>query len=175
MESKLLEAMSMSDLEELKAKYPALSDTIDTAINANKAKADAEAIVTRFTAGIAKLVDKLPAPPDTVYNVRLVWHKDETSGEYSWIAEPNHVCYPHGSKAKSSNGNGGGTLKRAISVYKREGMALNLIGHFKTGHACCVNLKLDDDGNSATRVLRDNGYLVEAYTGDGTNFTINPE
>ena len=59
--------------------------------------------------------------------------------------------------------------KRAITVYKRNGTQLELIGHFASGQACCDHLKIPTGSDDAKRVLVREGYIHEPY--EGTDYT----
>jgi hypothetical protein len=88
-----------------------------------------------------------------------------------WIVTPNHAC-------QLSRGGGSGTSheakaianKRAITVFKREGLALVEVGNFRTGQEACDHLKIATNGDSGNRKLKEEGYILEGW--NGKPFTI---
>jgi len=73
-------------------------------------------------------------------------------------------------KTKPGTSGKGETSKRAQSIYKFNGDKNEFIGNFRSGSEGCDYLKLEHAGNSANRVLRDNGYILQPY--EGSEFTI---
>lgn len=59
--------------------------------------------------------------------------------------------------------------KRAITVNKRNGNILAFVGNFPSASKAAEYLKLTLVGDSATRVLTREGYIIDAYT--GTDYT----
>lgn len=57
------------------------------------------------------------------------------------------------------------TSKRAISVHKREGSTLQFVGNFQSASKACEYMKIIIGGDSATRVLARDGYILDPYTG----------
>jgi len=84
-----------------------------------------------------------------------------------WVITPNHVCYltRNGSKATPNGVEVASHGKRTIHVWKREGEGkeaiLKDLGEFASGKNACDKAGLLVGGNSAIRVLRDSGYIVE--------------
>ena len=186
----LIKAMSDKDLAELKGKYesnPSVVTLIDGILETRgKEKAQAKA-KAKFTDGVGKLFATLPHPED-IANVYASWREvDIESGEaeevevvaddgtkttetriptikvFQWVVEVNKGfrSVSGDSSPKSS--------KRAITVYKREGLNLAEKGHFASASKACEALGLTIGGDSATRVLARDGYITEAY--EGTDFT----
>ena len=148
-----------------------------------KAKAD-------FEKTIGKLINKLPHPED-VHNVYLRWSEvDEaipdselvevevTNAEgiksmemrqpmvkvMQWVVELNKgFTVGKGASATPT------TTKRAVTVNKRNGQTLEFVGNFPSASKACEYLKLIIGGDSATRVLARDGYILDPYT--GTDFT----
>jgi len=81
---------------------------------------------------------------------------------YQWVVELNKGF----SVGKASQVT---TSKRAITLNKRNGQALEFIGNFLSASKACESLKIPIGGDSATRVLNREGYILDAYT--GTDFT----
>jgi len=84
-----------------------------------------------------------------------------TKKEYAWVVEVNHAV-------KASSGSGTATptaSKRAKTVYKRNGTSLEPKGNFTNATKACEHLGLVIGGDSATRVLARDGYIVEDYYG----------
>lgn len=79
---------------------------------------------------------------------------------WQWVVEVNK-----GFKVASGASGEAKTSKRAITVFKREGLALNDKGHFASASKACEALGLTIGGDSATRVLTREGYITEAYEG----------
>jgi hypothetical protein len=81
-----------------------------------------------------------------------------------------------GKSTTSTDGKAEVTRKLAISVFKRDGNQLANIGNFTTATKACEYInshklyasELVYAGTSATRVLRDAGFIVEKY--DGNSF-----
>ena len=61
------------------------------------------------------------------------------------------------------------TSKRAISVHKRDGLTLQFVGNYQSASKACEHLNIAIGGDSATRVLAREGYILDPYT--GTDFT----
>ena len=151
-----------------------------------RAKTEFEATLAReqaiadFEAKILGLAD-LPKPPDTIHNIYLAWRevmlpvaipegtseariaelKANPSKVWKWVVEVNHADKAIKASGETAINSG----KRAITVYKRSGSQLESLGNFHSGSKACDYLNLDYAGNSAIRVLRDNSYIIEAYTG----------
>lgn len=83
---------------------------------------------------------------------------------HQWVVEVNK-----GFRVASGGGSTPTTSKRAITVFKREGLALNEKGHFASASKACEALGLTIGGDSATRVLAREGYITEAFEGDLTS------
>ena len=83
-----------------------------------------------------------------------------------WVVELNK-----GFQVGRSTGSTASTAtKRAITLKKIEGDSLVPSGNFRTGSEACGHLKILLGGDSATRVLQREGYLVQPY--DGMDFTV---
>jgi len=85
-----------------------------------------------------------------------------------WVVAPNHICYlktKSGTKTTTNGTKAAGQGKRTIHVWKREGggeeAKLKDLGEFASGKNACDKAGLLVGGNSAIRVLRDSGYIVE--------------
>ena len=81
-----------------------------------------------------------------------------------WVVEVNKGF----SVKQGASGNGNGS-KRAITIEKREGNTISLVGNFRSGEEGAKYLNIPTGVSSANKVLRDDGFLVTAY--EGTNFT----
>jgi len=136
---------------------------------------------------------KLPAPPEGIYNVYMVWREEE---EPQGEPEEVEVVKPDGSKVKemrqatikvnkwvvetnkgfqvsksgTSTSGQSGTTKRAITVYHRNGTNLEAKGNFRSGAEACKHLGVIVGSDSANRALARDGYIAEPYT--GTDFTV---
>jgi len=62
------------------------------------------------------------------------------------------------------------TTKRGITVSKRTGNQLELIGHFRSANEICDYKGIVVGKDSAMRVLQREGYFIEPYI--GTDFTV---
>ncbi len=152
------------------------------------AAVDTLLVVKQFKAGKETVTTGLPKPPPDIHNLYLVWREVETTTgpevatevtkpdgtkvvemrqpvtkAFQWVVEVNKGFQV--GKSTTANTSGTTASKRAITVNKRDGQVLKLVGNFKTGHAACVHLKLDDAGMSANLKLRNEGYVVDPYTG----------
>lgn len=192
----LINAMSNEDLIALKAKYPdnqSVTTLIDGILATRKVEAEAKAIEEAFRGKVAKLA-KLPAPPTNIHNVYMAWKEVETpEGEpvevdipeangvaahketrqpttkaYQWVVEVNKGFQVGKTTTTTSDGKAT-TSKRAITVNKRNGQTLQFVGNFPSASKACDFLKLQTGGDSATRVLTREGYILDAYT--GTDYT----
>ena len=74
--------------------------------------------------------------------------------------QPNHLHQPT-QASSGTNGGSDGNGKRAVTVFKRNGTQLEEKGHFATCAKACRAIGLDVGGDSARRVLRRNGYVVD--------------
>lgn len=84
---------------------------------------------------------------------------------HKWVVETNK-----GITVRTGGGSGTpATSKRAITVFKRDGTNLELKGHYQSASKACEALGLTIGGDSATRVLARDSFIVEPY--DGTDFT----
>lgn len=61
------------------------------------------------------------------------------------------------------------TSKRAITLNKRQGQTLEFVGNYASASKACEALSIPIGGDSATRVLAREGYILDAY--NGTDFT----
>lgn len=192
----LIRAMSITELQVFKKTYianPAIVKIIDGYIEV-KTKEEAQAKAkAEFGKAIEKLIAKLPHPED-VTNVYLAWREVEevdttkpavevevvkvvgqpavkemrqpTIKSIKWVVEVNKGFQV----SKSGTSTTPATSKRAITVFKRDGTQLTLVGHFPSGSKACSYLKLDEGVSSAPLTLRNNGYVVEAME-TGTTYT----
>lgn len=189
----LILAMSNEDLATLKAKYSdneAVTKLIEGILETReKAEAEARAKV-EFEKGITKLFAKLPHPED-VHNVYVRWGEVEVEDtsvegeaievinpdtqevttemrypkhtEYQWIVQVNKAT-----KVMAGSGEAK-TSKRGITVYKRVGLNLELVGHYASASKACEALSLPVGADSAGRVLDREAYIREPY--DGTDYS----
>ena len=188
-QSELINAMSDEDIVEMKGKYADNASVIllldgileSRAKQAVEAKAKAD-----FEKGITKLFSKLPHPED-IHNVYVRWGEVEvptgepeevevvgndgektmemrqpTTKQYQWIVSVNKSV----SVASGASGKGSNTGKRAVKVFKRNGTQLEDKGNYASATKACEALGLTIGGDSATRVLARDSYIVEPYTGN---------
>lgn len=183
----LIQAMSIPELVDFKTKYEgneSVTKILDGYIEVKtrqeaqaKAKAD-------FEKAIGKMLGKLPHPDD-VHNIYMRWAKHDEpipdseavevmiDGEavmrqpveevWGWEVETNKGF---------SVGRSTTTLtasKRAVTVNKRDGQSLVMVGNFPSASKACEHLGITLGGDSATRVLNREGYILDAYM--GTDFT----
>ena len=185
----LIAAMSIVELGKFKDQYTdneSITKIVDGYIEVKtkqeaqvKAKAD-------FTKVIAKLINKLPHPED-VHNVYMAWREVEVEDkskeaeevtihhedgedttemrfpkhmEHQWVVELNK-----GFKVGSTGSSEPTASKRAITLNKRNGQALEFVGNFPSASKACEHLNLNTGGDSATRVLAREGYILDPYTG----------
>ena len=99
---------------------------------------------------------------------KVVETRQPTTKELKWVVEVNKG-FQVGKSTSASTGNKTTTSKRAITVSKRQGNTLTPVGNFPSASKACEYLKLDTGGDSATRVLTREGYILDAYT--GTDYT----
>lgn len=183
----LIEAMSTEQLQAMKVQFkdsPNVIALLDTVLTVRTNEANLKKLQDAFTKAVESI--KLPVPPDGISNVYFGYAEvDDTSKPEvvkiegkpdetrypkirKWILEVNKAMKPvissSGDTDKSDS-----SKKRAITVLKRDGMALTTIGNFKSASKACEYLKLDVSGDSATRVLASKGYITEQYI--GTSFT----
>lgn len=184
----LILTMSDEDLATLKAKYsdnPSVTTLINGILEGRVKQAEQVKAKVDFERGITKLFAKLPHPED-VHNVFVRWGEVEvedttaeaeevqveggepemrypTHTEYQWIVQVNKVTkVTSGStEAKSS--------KRAITIYKRNGLVLENKGNFGSASKACEALGLAIGGDSAMRVLARDGFITEPY--EGTDYS----
>lgn len=196
MMDELIKAMSDEDLVDLKAKYAdnaSLETLIDGILETRIKEAEQAKAKAKFANGIDKFFAKLPHPDD-IANVYVRWGKvvvtdgepeevelvvdgvkttemrSPSHEEDAWIVETNKGF----AAIKGTTNNQPATSKKAITVYKREGVANRLIGNFRSyaeacrheGLPCAGSLKGTDSGE---RVLTRNGYVYDQY--DGVDFT----
>jgi hypothetical protein len=168
-----------------------LATLLDSILATRKAEAEAKIVADKFTKAISDIVAKLPNPPKEVYNFygqfKLVEIEDTSKPKedctivvdgkntiekrhpmlqvQKWIVTVNHVCnMKNGTSTTSDSANS--SHKRAITVKKMEADKLVIVGTFRNGAEACKFLKLDTNGDSANRVLGNNKYYTEAYTGN---------
>jgi len=184
MQDELINAMSDEDIVEMKTKYADNASVIlllDGILESRAREAVEAKAKKQFEAGITKLFGKLPHPED-VHNVYVRWGEvdiptgepDEevvidgvpemrapTTKEYQWVVQVNKsININRGGSGKAS------TSKRAIKVFKRNGTQLEDKGNYASATKACEALGLTIGGDSATRVLARDGYIVEPFTGE---------
>lgn len=187
----LIKAMSNDDLETMKGKYadnPSVVVLINGILEARAKQAEQDKAKKQFENGVNKLFAKLPHPED-IMNVYVRWAEVEVpSGEVvevevvqpdntkvmemrqpmektqQWVVETNK-----GFQVRSGSGDKATTSKRAIKVFKRNGTQLEDKGNYASASKACGVLGLTIGGDSATRVLARDGYIVEPY--GGTDYT----
>lgn len=79
---------------------------------------------------------------------------------YQWVVELNK-----GFQVGRVANNQPTTNKRAITLHKRNGVSLELVGNFTSASKACDHLKITIGGDSAPRVLARDGYILDPYTG----------
>ncbi len=184
----LIQAMSIAELETFKSQYPdneSIQKVVDGYIEVkvrqevqDKARAD-------FAKAIGKLADKLPHPED-IHNVYLRWSKGEepvpgsepvevevmdgegnttmearqpTQEVWGWEVELNKGFQVNRTSTTPT------ANKRAITLNKRNGQVLEFVGNYQSASKACEHLSLPIGGDSATRVLAREGYILDPYTG----------
>lgn len=163
------------------------------AMQALEVEAKNQELIQAQNAKILKIFAKeFPTKPENLTNILMVWNEvDVLDGEPIEVTvngkvesrqashkelhlEVKRNVFWSNTQAESRTTTKTETKRKlAESVFKRNGDRIELVGNFRNGHEACVYLKLDDDGNSANRVLRDSGYIIEPY--DGIDFTIKAE
>jgi len=165
--NQIYQVLDKETLEAIASKHPELKAEVEAEL-ARRIEADEQAKLTEvFTKAIEAFVSKLPNPPKHIHNVFCGWALDD-KGKGKWLVTTNHVCLS-AVVVKGKGKNGKASYSNAVKVYKVDTEPPTFIGNFKSGHEACVLLKLDDDGNSANRVLVANGYAISKYT--GSDFT----
>lgn len=184
----LVKAMTNEELVTLKEKHPdneAIIRLVDGILETRKHEEEQEKNKKAFEEKVAKLA-KLPEPPEGIYNIFMRYATVEvpdgepevievngqpetrqpTREEKQWVVEVNKAF-----KVQSGTGNNQttGTSKRAITVNRRNGNQLELVGHFASASKACEFLNIPTGGDSATRVLTREGYILDPY--EGTDYT----
>ena len=187
----LILKLSSDDLVALKAKYqsnPSLITLIDSVLEQKKIEDAKNAKALEFTNQVSELVGMLGVPPEAIYNLYIRYGDVEvpegdpvevevvgkdgnkhtetrtpTIKVKKWIVETNKAI---STSTKSNNGTSTKSTKRSITISKREGNNLVPVGNFTNATKACNHLKLDIGGDSATRVLQRNGYIVDQYSGE---------
>lgn len=187
-----INAMSEADIREQLEKYkdnPSVVTLLEGVLEARVREVAEAKAKAKFEKGIANLFKNLPHPED-VHNVYVRWGEvDVPTGEpdeevevvnddgtktkemrtpstkqHQWIVQVNHiVTVSRGSDGKDK------VSKRAITIYKREGLALENKGNYASASKACEALGLTIGGDSATRVLAREAYIVEPFTGELTS------
>jgi len=166
--NEIYKVLDKETLEAIAAKHPELKADVDGEL-ARRIEAEAqEKLTVAFTKAVDALAVKLPTPPKHIRNVFAGWALDD-KGNGKWLITTNHVCLAPAIKGRGKSGNGKATYSNAIKVYQVNTEPPTFIGNFKSGHEACVYLWLDDDGNSANRILVANGYAISKY--NGSDFT----
>jgi hypothetical protein len=91
--------------------------------------------------------------------------RQPTIKTWQWEVETNKGF----TQGKASGANANQPTKRAVTINKRDGQTLKFIGNFQSASKACDYLKINVGGDSATRVLAREGYILDAYT--GTDYT----
>lgn len=81
---------------------------------------------------------------------------------FAWVVEVNKGFATSRVSGSSAN-------KRAITLFKREGLKLVDKGNYPSASKACASLGITIGGDSASRVLSREGYIIEPYT--GTDYT----
>lgn len=189
-EAMLLDVLTPEQVEEYITNNPSKAEAINKAIEANaKAKALDQARVD-----FIDLLDtiELPDPPEGVLNIYRPYRKatrpltkaekDEVkasnpnieqamldarvidTGEWTWGEwQFNKSMATTSAKSGESKAR---TRKLAVTVNKRDGNTLALVGNFRTSKEACEHFGLETKGDSARRVLEANKYIVDDYDGD---------
>lgn len=84
--------------------------------------------------------------------------------EYQWVVELNK-----GFRVGAGATGEASVSKRAVTLNKRDGQQLTFVGNFPSASKACEHLKIALGGDSATRVLNREGYILDPYT--GTDYT----
>ena len=125
-------------------------------VNEEAEEVDVEVVVT------TAILDK-EGKIETPAVVEVVKRKPMTTVKvWKWIVQVNKSI----TMASGTGGNGSKTSKRAITIYKREGLALESKGNYPSASKACEALGLTIGGDSATRVLARESYIVEPFTGN---------
>jgi len=192
--NELLEAMSIAELKRFKSQYKnneAVCKIVDGYIEARLKEEQANKAKDTLKTSLLDTLSKLDKPDD-LYNIYLRFAEVEEVDEDAeaveveivdddgnkhtelrkptrkvkqWVVEFNKAFTVISKSSGGSNGS-----KRAISVYKHHtDKADELIGHFPTGSDACKYLGIKVGGNSAPRLLRESGYILQPY--EGTDFT----
>lgn len=186
----LIQAMSIKELERFKITYKdngSIIKIIDGYIETKKREAVAIETKASFIQGIDNLIVGLPHPDD-VSNVYMAWREVEVpqgkpeeievmvngnkvremrqpiTKVSKWVVELNKAFQITKGITSTTI-----TPKRAVTVKRRNGDSLVPVGNFHSASRACEYLHLPIAGDSATRVLARNGYIVDTYT--GTAFT----
>lgn len=155
---------SIEELEKVIADIPAMASYLKPQLDKLIAERDKVKREEEFKASVSELT-KLPTPPTGISNVFITWAMLDGDKEFSWHVTVNHAC-----RGKAGGSKKEGNRSHAITVYKRNGLALEPVGNFRAGSEACKFLNLEYEGNSAIRVLKDKGYHTETYEGD--QFTV---
>ncbi len=184
----LMQAMSIADLRKFKTTYKgneSVTKIIDGYIEV-KVKVEAQVVAkAQFTDVVEAMINKLPHP-ETIHNIYMRWAEIEVEDEeaeavevmidgetemrkpkhkeFQWIVELNKGFTVGKAKGDVTAG------KRAVTVFRRDGNNLVLVGNFPTGSKACEFMELDEGKGSANKFLRDEGFIVDTYT--GTDYTI---
>jgi len=110
----------------------------------------------------AILALKLEANTTILFNEKHYQVKQAYAKVWKWIPELNKG-FQVGKETTTTTTRT--TNKRAITVSKREGSQLVLVGHFPTASKAVEYLHLPLGGDSATRVIQREGMFIEPYTG----------
>lgn len=191
----IYDAMSIDDIQKQIEMYqdnPSVVAILNGYIEVKRKELVSKQVEVNFNKEVQKLVDKLNKmeKPNTVYNIyiphREVEEEDTTqepeevevtneAGETvkevrypkiknkKWISELNK-----GFQVRTSTSASGKTSvsKRAITVKRiNPDDTLSTVGNFPSASIACKHLSIPTGGDSATRVLQRDGYLIQPYEG----------
>lgn len=186
----LIKAMGIKELERMKQTYKtneSIVKILDGAIQLKQTEAIREKAKEDFVKGIEALSATLPHP-ENIANVYMAWREVEIPKAIpedasdariaelkanpdkvtKWVVEVNKGF----AVARGVGINQTTISKRAIRVSKRNGNTLEPVGNFRSGNEAVTYLNLALGGDSSTRVLTRNGYILDAYV--GTDFKVTP-
>jgi len=183
----LIKAMSNEDLRALKAKYAdneSIAKLIDGILEARRKEEAQVKVKATHNKKVNDFYAKLGEPPEGTHNHYARWAEvDEPTGEpevevmidgkpvmrqptakvWKWVLEVNKAFQVGRTGTTTTK-----IAKRSISVAKRVGNTLEPVGNFTNATKACEYLKLIVGGDSASRVLQRNGYIIDQYQGDDT-------
>ncbi len=183
----MFDAMPTADIEKFKETYkdyPSVAETIDGYLEIRVRREAQEKAKADFAKKLGRLLTNLPHPED-IHNIYMRWAEVEEPMPDS-KPEEVEVAQADGSKVVEIRQpmhkvnkwlvelNKGFTVgrvattttnKRAVTLHKRNGLNLEFVGNFTSASKACEYLKVPIGGDSATRVLNREGYILDAYAG----------